>query len=128
RGKSVVPSEEHNNLRPPPVRGPHRRDEMPLLPLEPYLYPENLLQTVPADEQGEARWWVLHTRPRAEKALARQCIAQSLAFFLPVYPKRWRSGGRLLPSPPPLFPRYVFLDGDLQDPPPARQTNLLASV
>ena len=47
---------------------------MPLLPPETTLYPSDLLAR-PADPGAEARWWVIHTRPRAEKNLARKLLA-----------------------------------------------------
>ena len=38
---------------------------MPLLNLEPYLYPEDLLVN---PETGDGRWWVLHTNAAFEEA------------------------------------------------------------
>jgi transcriptional antiterminator RfaH len=61
---------------------------------------------------GAESWWVLHTRPRAEKALARKLLALRQDFFLPLYRKQWQSRGRPLTSHVPLFPSYVFLRGD----------------
>jgi transcriptional antiterminator RfaH len=54
----------------------------------------------------------LHTRPRAEKALARNLVALGQDFFLPLYQKRLQIRGRSLASYVPLFPGYVFLRGD----------------
>lgn len=101
---------------------------MPLLPLEPSLYPEDLLSSTPAAGPEAATWWVLHTRPRAEKALARQLLQRQASFFLPLYEKQWRSQRRLLRSYVPLFPGYVFLHGDSQARLVALETNLLARV
>jgi transcriptional antiterminator RfaH len=101
---------------------------MPLLPLEPFLFPEDLLSGPAHGGAGDDCWWVLHTRPRAEKALARQMLARSLGFFLPLYQKRWRSGGRLLSSHLPLFPGYVFLRGNPEARVRALETNLVARV
>ena len=85
---------------------------MPLLPLEPFVHPEDLLtQPYPAGADG-GRWWVVHTRPRAEKALARRLHGRSLKFFLPLYKRQWRSRGRLRGSYRPVFPGYVFFHGD----------------
>jgi len=80
---------------------------MPLLPEEPCLYPDGLF-TDP-DPGGADRWWVLHARPRTEKALARSLHKDAVPFFLPVYEKTWRNKGRLHTSHLPLFPGYVFL-------------------
>jgi transcriptional antiterminator RfaH len=100
---------------------------MPLLPLEPFLYPDNLLDQPPPDP-GADPWWVLHTRPRAEKALARKLLGGQLDFFLPLYKKQWRSRGRLLSSHMPLFPGYVFLRGDGDIRLKALETNQVANV
>jgi transcription antitermination factor NusG len=99
---------------------------MPVLPLEPFLFPGDLLdRPVTAFEEG-ARWWVLHTRPRTEKALSRRLLSNSIPFFLPLCPRQWRSRGRLLCSHLPLFPSYVFLHGDPQARLAALQTKLVA--
>ncbi len=100
---------------------------MPLLPLEPYLCPKDLFESpTPPPEAG--RWWVLHSRPRSEKALARQFLSRKLAFFLPLYQKQWRSRGRLQSSHLPLFPGYVFLRGDDEARVAALTTNLIVNV
>src|SRR5437870_2896119 len=83
---------------------------MPALPLEPFVYPENLFAD--SDYQREdlhGAWWVLHTRPRAEKALARRLLARRVSFFLPLYSQR---GRRQPASYAPLFPGYLFMRGD----------------
>lgn len=94
---------------------------MPLLELEPYVCPPNLLSD--ADEAGQ--WWALHTRPRAEKSLARRLLARHIAFFLPLYHREWRSGGRLRSSYLPIFPSYIFLRGDGEARQHALETNLV---
>src|SRR5271166_69758 len=99
---------------------------MPLLPPEPCLFPAHLLTTLPTPEQ-ESRWWVLHTRPRAEKALARKILGQELPFFLPLHKRQWRSRGRQLASYVPLFTSYLFLQGDGDVRRRALETNLVAN-
>jgi transcriptional antiterminator RfaH len=98
---------------------------MPLLPLETTLFPEDLL-----NRSGETQgiWWVLHTRPRAEKALTRQLLARELFFYLPLHERRWQSRGRSLSSYLPLFPGYVFLNGDTEARRQALETNFVAGV
>jgi transcriptional antiterminator RfaH len=99
---------------------------MPLLPMEPFVFPDDLL-TVPAQpSKDDARWWVLHTRPRAEKALARKALAQELPYFLPLCKRQWRSGGRSFCSYVPLFTGYLFLRGDADTRRQALETNLVA--
>src|SRR5262249_23578408 len=102
--------------------------EMPLLPPEPFLFPENLLDPAYDLTDPAGRWWVLHTRPRAEKALARKFSHRQMAFFLPLHQKVWRSRGRMFSSHLPLFPGYVFLHGDEGARLAALETNAVARV
>jgi hypothetical protein len=85
---------------------------MPLLVQEPVVYPEELLAGPHAPADGGARWWVLHTRPRAEKCVARAAHRERIPFFLPVYHRRWQNRGRKFSAYLPLFPGCVFLHGD----------------
>lgn len=101
---------------------------MPLLPREPFLYPDNLLAMDPSGELPPREWWVLHTRPRAEKTLARKCVDNRLPFFLPLYIRKWRNEGRLFRSHLPLFPGYLFLHGDIDARAKALSTNLVAQA
>lgn len=80
---------------------------MPILPKEPELQPETLLE----DYQGlPGAWWVVYTLARREKDLMRRLRALELAFYCPLIPRRTRStGGRTRTSYLPLFPNYVFL-------------------
>jgi transcriptional antiterminator RfaH len=100
---------------------------MPLLPPEPFAFPDTLLADAEPAE-GPGCWWALHTRPRAEKALCRQLLRRSVAYFLPVYQRRWRDRGRLLSSYLPLFPGYVFLWGEADARVAALETNQVANV
>jgi transcriptional antiterminator RfaH len=101
---------------------------MPLLPPEPFLFPEDLLSFYPEPAGGARRWWVLHTRPRAEKALARKFRSRGMSFFLPVHERVWRNGGRTFSSYLPLFPGYLFLHGDEQARLAALETNAVARI
>jgi transcription antitermination factor NusG len=100
---------------------------MPLLALEPFMYPDNLFVDA-AEPAAQDRWWVLHTRPRTEKALARRFLIRGASFFLPLYARQWNSRGRALCSHLPLFPGYVFLHGDGDARLAALETNLVARV
>jgi hypothetical protein len=100
---------------------------MPLLPLEPFVSPPTLLVDGPPEAGDARRWWVLHTRPRAEKSLARRCLRRDVSYFLPLHKKQWRNrGGRLLCSYVPLFASYLFLFGDELGRVTALETNLVA--
>jgi transcriptional antiterminator RfaH len=108
---------------------------MPLLPLEPYVFPSDLLKPADTTKNGikvegpDTRvWWAVHTKPRAEKALARKFHGAGLHFFLPLGKKEWQSRGRLLSSFVPLFPGYIFLCGDDQARLEALQTNQVARL
>jgi transcriptional antiterminator RfaH len=98
---------------------------MPLLPLEPYLYPDDLLTRMAPAADEPARWWALHTRPRAEKALARKLRQRDTPFFLPLHRRQWRGGDRLRSAYLPLFPGYLFLHGDAQARLNALETNVV---
>ena len=101
---------------------------MPLLPLEPFVFPDDLLDQSAVAPEGSARWWVLHTKPRAEKSLARKLLRSTTPFFLPLCKRQWRHRGRLLRSYVPLFPGYVFLRADSPSVFKTVETNLVARV
>jgi transcription antitermination factor NusG len=82
---------------------------MPTLPLETDLYPETLFAGLDALPGAERQWWVLHVRPRQEKALARHVLAIEVPFFLPLTPRRRLLRGKVVHSHLPLFPGYVFI-------------------
>ncbi len=90
---------------------------MPILPTEPDCHPLDLWirpDAVPAKE--EAVWWCLHTKPRQEKSTARELRVNDIAYYLPQVVKESRTpGGRKIQSVVPLFPGYVFINGDDND-------------
>ena len=100
---------------------------MPILAAETSLYPANLLEdftTSPSDR----RWWALHTKPRQEKALARQLLAQDAPFFLPLIPRVHSIGGRRVKSMLPLFGGYLFLFGTDEERFQSLATNRVAQI
>ena len=102
---------------------------MPVLPAEPFIFPESMfsLESSEVLPQSELdRWWVLHTRPRSEKALARLLVRKHISFFLPQHERQRRIQRRLVRSYIPLFPGYLFLRGDETDRQTALETNLVA--
>jgi transcription antitermination factor NusG len=91
---------------------------MPILPLEPFAYPPDPFAPpgldTPEERAGDGEWLVLHTKSRAEKALARWLLSASIRFFLPLYKKQsvGSGTGRAQTAHAPLFPGYVFLWGN----------------
>jgi transcription antitermination factor NusG len=84
---------------------------MPILACEPDLFPSDLLDREPIE--GAAPWWVLYTMSRREKQLMRCLHAGSVPFYAPLVRSCKRSpNGRRRVSYVPLFPGYVFLNGD----------------
>ena len=83
---------------------------MPVLLPEPNAFPDGLF--VPeTDVAVDRRWWVLHTRARQEKSLARHLFQARVPFYLPLIAKRGVARGHIFTSQIPLFPGYVFLLG-----------------
>jgi transcription antitermination factor NusG len=101
---------------------------MALLPLEPFVYPQGLFAPGGGAKDEAQRWWVLHTRPRAEKSLVRRLLKRDISFFLPLHHRLKRCRGRALSTFLPLFPGYVFLRGDAQARIHALETNLVANT
>ncbi|MFM7152101.1 MAG: transcription termination/antitermination protein NusG [Gemmataceae bacterium] len=82
---------------------------MPLLSLEPFIFPNNLFES--SELEPDATWWVLHTKPRQEKAVARHLYQAQVPFYLPLLERRNIIRGRVMSSFNPLFCSYVFLRG-----------------
>jgi len=99
---------------------------MPILPPEPDHYPGSLFDDPVLKEDGLA-WWVLHTRPRQEKSLARELYQAEVPFYLPLTAHRFLSRGRVLQSQIPVFGGYVFLLADQDGRGKALATNRVAN-
>jgi transcription antitermination factor NusG len=58
-------------------------------------------------------WWALYTRHQHEKAVAEMLLCKGLEVFLPLHEsmRRWKDRQKLLSLP--LFPGYVFVQGNL---------------
>lgn len=79
-------------------------------------------------ERFQGRWWVLHTKPRNEKAIATVLERRDISFFLPLVRCTRMTRGRKRFVDLPLFPGYVFLCGDWEDREAALKTNRVANV
>lgn len=98
---------------------------MPILAAEPAFFPEGLFD---APEVGERQCFVLQTRARQEKSLARQLHEHNTPFFLPLVRKRLQIRGKAVVSQLPLFAGYVFLLADADDRLVARTTGRVVRI
>jgi transcription antitermination factor NusG len=103
---------------------------MPILPSEPDCHPANLWENGESLHlKPDGLWWCLHTKPRQEKATARDLREQGVVYYLPQVVKESRTPrGRRLRSVAPLFAGYVFLFGDDHDRVAAMRGNRLVNV
>src|SRR5689334_19078311 len=102
---------------------------MPILPAEPDLYPPDLWDGLNGDSCGMRSWWCLHTKPRQEKAAARDLRTQKIPYYLPQVVHEDRTPqGRKIRSVIPLFTSYLFLLGDDHERVQAMKANRLVRV
>lgn len=87
---------------------------MPILRQEPSQFPDDLLNDA-GPPSGDRCWWVLYTKARQEKSLARELFKHEIPFYLPLVQKTLVQRGRKRKSFVPLFLGYLFLFGDEQD-------------
>lgn len=80
----------------------------------------------PADFAG--RWWVLHTRARNEKLVARALAERGVAHYLPLLSVQHTYAKGTASYTLPLFPGYLFLCGEPADCDLAWRTNRVANV
>jgi transcription antitermination factor NusG len=92
---------------------------MPILPPEPDCYPTGLWEnesTSAPNGNHDVLWWCVHTKPRQEKAVARELRKAGVAYYLPQAKKDGRTPqGRRIQSIVPLFPSYMFLKANPAD-------------
>jgi transcription antitermination factor NusG len=74
------------------------------------------------------QWWIAHTKARFEKAFAWDMHRRGIGYFLPLAERVRRSGGRKRTMLIPLFPSYVFFNGDADARYSALATNRLCTV
>src|SRR5262249_6831189 len=77
---------------------------------------------------GLLRWWVLHTRARNEKLVARWLDNEGIPTYVPVVVVRHTYAKRKVAFEVPLFPGYVFMHGTLHERLRALQTNRVVRV
>jgi hypothetical protein len=81
---------------------------VPILKEEPNLFPETILEDSIQDA-SDRHWWVIYTKARQEKSLARELLAFRIPFYLPLIKKNSVVRGRKRMSFVPLFSGYIFL-------------------
>ena len=67
------------------------------------------------DDITHRAWWVLHTKPRQEKALACDLRRMDVDIYLPLVRHHRNNQNRRLEVSIPLFPGYVFMCGSVED-------------
>jgi transcriptional antiterminator RfaH len=87
---------------------------MPELEEQANLFPNTLLDGI-IDDCTSRQWWVLYTKARHEKALARQLLGGEIPFYLPLIVKNAVRRGRRVRARVPLFSGYVFLYGSEEE-------------
>lgn len=80
----------------------------------------------PAETAGS--WFVMRTRPRHERILARDLRARGVAHFLPLVRAAQVYGGYEANVEIPVFPGYLFLRGQLDDVHTAHRTERVVEV
>jgi transcriptional antiterminator RfaH len=78
--------------------------------------------------KGKGVWWLAHTRPRQEKAVAAALLGREVAFYLPLVTRKSLLRGRTRLAQIPLFPGYVFVFGYEEDRLSALKTNRLLTA
>jgi transcriptional antiterminator RfaH len=101
---------------------------MPILAPQADIYPATLLDPVEQAAVTSARpWWVYYLLSRREKDFMRRLRAMSIAHYAPLILQRSRSpNGRMRTSQVPLFPGYVFVQGNEEDRYRALTTNCVS--
>jgi len=85
---------------------------MPILPVQPDMYPAELLERGPVEGASDEPWWAMYTLARREKELMRRLHAWQIPFYSPLVHQRSKSpAGRVRSSYVPLFAGYVFMQG-----------------
>ncbi len=74
------------------------------------------------------RWWVVHTKARQEKSVARELLDREIPYFLPQIPKTSVIRGRRRTSYIPLFTGYVFVYGSERERHESLTTNRVANT
>jgi transcription antitermination factor NusG len=100
---------------------------MPTLASETSIFPDALLDDL-AVTCDERKWWVIYTKARQEKALARNLLSQEIPFYLPLVEKTQYNRQRRSTSYLPVFPGYLFLFGTPNERVTSLTTNRISRI
>jgi transcriptional antiterminator RfaH len=100
---------------------------MPVLPCEKSIFPDGLFEDTTVCLDGR-KWWVIYTKPRQEKALARNLLSHEIPFYLPLVGKTQYNRGRRFTSYLPVFAGYVFVFGSETERVTALTTNRVSRI
>lgn len=104
---------------------------MPILAAEPAAYPPDLFvgDSMPSIDADAAprQWWVLQTKSRHEKALARDLHQSRIPFYLPLTTQDTTVRGKVQQAYLPVFSGYLFLFGSDGERNQALRTNRIAN-
>jgi transcription antitermination factor NusG len=93
----------------------------------PCLHPVDLLSDRGTAVENRS-WWLAHTLPRQEKALAAALYSRDVGFYLPLVTRKSLSRGRTRVAQIALFPGYVFVCGTEDDRLSVLKTNRVLTV
>jgi transcriptional antiterminator RfaH len=79
-------------------------------------------------ESAGRDWWVVYTKSRQAKALARDLWHREIPFYLPLVRKNRISGRRSVESYAPLFGEYVFLFASPEERTDSLTTNRIVRI
>ena len=73
-------------------------------------------------------WWVVHTQARNEKLIAQTLAQRGVCFYLPLVSVQHTYAKSKATFQVPLFPGYLFLNGEHAECDVARRTNRVAQI
>ena len=90
---------------------------------------DNMSEPWGADrDTDDPRWWLIHTKPRQEKALASELRAFDVPHYLPVTKCKALTRGRTRITQAPQFSGYLFLRGNSEQRLLALKTNRIVAT
>ncbi len=85
--------------------------DLEALEAQPYLYPTGYF--TPEQPPADSFWTCVRTKPRWEKKLARWLEKERLTYYLPTLRRQVTSHRKTRVTDLPLFPGYLFIQGNL---------------